>query len=682
MPLTTPKVQYDQIVLRGGLDLITPTLSLPSGAARDAVNFECSVTGGYTRIAGYERFDGRASPSGASYGIITVNLTSAVSAGQTVTGGTSGATGVVIAIDGNSLVYTKSIGTFTPGENLLVSAVVKGTVTALSSSVNLSLATQAQYQGLAADAYRQDIGVVPGSGPVRGIAYFNDVVYAWRDNAGGTALILYKSTASGWSQISLGSQITFDTGTSEIVEGLLVVGATSGATAIAKRVIVESGTWAAGTAAGRIVFASVTGTFQSGEILRTSSINRATCRSAQAAITLQPGGRVETVVANFGGSTATTRLYGCDGINEAFEFDGETYATIKTGMSPDRPTHVAFHKNHLFLSFGSSVQFSSIGEPFRWSPVFGAGEIALIDNVTSFLALPGDQSTGAIAIFSDDHTFILYGTSEADFNLVSYNVGTGAKPYSTQNMTQSYVFDDRGVMNLQTTLNYGNFDTAALTLNIRPFVQQRRNLVTGSCVNREKSQYRVFFSDGAGLYLTVANGQYMGAMPVQFPNAVSCICEGEKSDGAETSLFGSTNGYVYRLDAGTSFDGQAISANLTLMYNPVGSPRMLKRWRKASLEVNGSAYSQFSFSYSLAYGSSSVAQGAQTSYQSNLVSSYWDAANWDSFVWDGVTLAPTEVEVDGTSENIALQIVCTSPYFEPFTINSAILHYTVRRGLR
>ena len=48
-----PPVKYSLIQLQGGLDLVTPTLSLPPGIARSAVNFEVAITGGYTRIAGY-----------------------------------------------------------------------------------------------------------------------------------------------------------------------------------------------------------------------------------------------------------------------------------------------------------------------------------------------------------------------------------------------------------------------------------------------------------------------------------------------------------------------------------------------------------------------------------------------------------------------------------------------------
>jgi hypothetical protein len=277
---------------------------------------------------------------------------------------------------------------------------------------------------------------------------------------------------------------------------------------------------------------------------------------------------------------------------------------------------------------------------------------------------------------------MLYGTSSENWNLVSYNVGTGAKPYSAQNLVSSFAFDDRGIMSLTTTLNYGNFDASALTLNIRPFVQQRRNKVTASGVNREKSQYRVFFSDGSGIYATLFNGKYMGSMPVEFPDAVNCMCDGEDPDGSETAFFGSTDGRVYRLDVGTSFDGDEIGASIILTYNFAKSPRILKRWRRASLEVDGTAYAEFSFNYSLAYASTQVPQGVQESYSTNLSASFWDNVNWDNFVWDGRTLAPSEVEVVGTGENIAVQIACNSDYYSPFTINSVILHYSMRRGLR
>jgi hypothetical protein len=683
MPLKVPPVQYDLVQLGGGLDQVTPTLSLKPGVLREAQNWECSITGGYTRVAGYERFDGRVSPSIATYSQITVNITASIVAGNIITGVSSGATAVVIAVNGSTLAITKYTGTFTVSEAVQVGGVTKGTVLSTTSSAYVDPATNATYLALAADVYRADIQAVPGSGPIRGVAYYQGSVYAWRNDAGGTLLNLYKSSATGWTAVALGYEVSFTAGLAAgIVDGNTVTGLTSGATGLVKRVVVQSGTFASNTAAGRLIFASITGTFSAGETLRVSGTARATCSGAQTAIAPIAGGRVETVVANFGSSSSSNRLYGADGRNRAFEFDGTTYVPIATGNTTDTPLHVMAHKNHLFLSFGPSVQNSAIADPYNWTTTAGAAEFGAGADVTGFLILPGDQTTGALAVYSDDTTQVLYGTSAQDFQLAAYNIGTGAKAYSAQNMATSYVFDNKGIVSLQTAFTYGNFDTASLTLNLRPFIQQRRNLVSASVVNREKSQYRVFFNDGYGLYMTVVNNKLMGTVPTQFPNPVLCCCDGETPDGAETSFFGSSNGYVYRLDTGTSFDGAVIDAYFLLTYNATKSPRIRKRYRKGSFEVTGESYATFSFSYTLGYGTSTIQPEAPAVYETNLSPSFWDSVSWDFFYWDGVTLSPSEVSIEGTAENIAVRITTNSAAYPPFTLNSLILHYTMRRGIR
>jgi len=601
MPLQTPPIKYDLIQLRGGFDQVTPTLSLKPGVVRRAANFEASITGGYTRIAGYERFDGHANPSDANYNILVCTLSAPITVGQTVQGQASGSTGKVIAVDGSNIIITRETNAFLSGEGIAVGGVGKGTID-LVQGVDRDGLKDATYKGLAADDYRASISAVPGSGSILGVAFYNGTVYAWRNNIGGTEAKMYKSSSTGWQAVTTP--------------------------------------------------------------------------------TLAPGGRYEVVVANFGGGTANYKLYGCDGKNKAFEFDGTTFTQITTGMTTDTPEHIAFHKQHLFLSFGASLQFSALGDPLSWTPILGAGEIALNGPVTNLLVLPGDQSSGALAVYTRNDTSVLYGTDTSNFQLAAFNTGTGAIAYTAQNMDQAYVLDDRGVMSLGTSLNFGNFTPASLTMAIRPFVQARRNLASGSSLNREKGQYRVFFSDANALYMTFLNGKLIGSMPIQFLNPVTCIVEGESPDGSATSFFGSNNGFVYRLDAGTSFDGLPIPANINLVYNSIGSPRLLKRYRKASVELTGDSYAEFQFGYDLGYRTPYLDQAADGSYSSDLRSSYWDSMAWDNFVWDGSEVSPSEIEVSGTAENMAIRIASVSAILQPFTVNNIIVHYTPRRGIR
>ena len=63
---------------------------------------------------------------------------------------------------------------------------------------------------------------------------------------------MYKATNSGWSQVNFGKELYFTTGTAEISEGATVSGRNFRRKWHCSRVILESGTYAGGDAAGTI----------------------------------------------------------------------------------------------------------------------------------------------------------------------------------------------------------------------------------------------------------------------------------------------------------------------------------------------------------------------------------------------------------------------------------------------
>lgn len=681
-----PEVKYSVVNAKGGLDQATPTLSLDPGFLKDAVNYECATTGGYSRIGGYERYDGQDAPSDASYAVVQVSsFTNTPSLGDTLTGADSLATGVIIVIESNYMVVTKRTLSYTVGEIVNVGATAIGTV--VDTTVSLTVLQNAQYLNLAADEYRSDITAVPGSGSILGVALFNDVRYAFRANAGGTAVDLYKSTSSGWSQVAFEYEIIFSNANEFVSDGdTLAQGAVS---ATVRRVLVQTGTLASGTNTGRLVISVPSGgggNFAAGAATTSGSgAGALTLSGAQTAITMAVGGKFEFDTANFFGQSSGVRLYGCDGVNRCFELDTNNYfVPIATGSSPDTPKHIKEFKGHLHVQIGSSNIHSAIGDPYNWTAIAGASEKALGDTLTGYAEQPGSGTSGALAIFGRNNTFMLYGTSAADWNYVTYAKGVGAINYSQQQLAQTLFFDHIGVTTLSASQQYGNFEQSTLTSNINTFIKSKRALTTYSSISRERSQYRVFFSDGYGLYMTLVNGKYLGAIPVYFDNPVVCACHGELSTGEEVLLFGSTNGMVYQLDKGSSFDGAEINAYMKFNWHHAGSPRLLKRWRKGSIEMQGDHYAAINYGYSLAYGSDDEMQPGTTSYSSNFSSSTWDSSlSWDSFfVWDGSTLSPTEVEMEGTSENVQVTISSATDYIYPYTVNSEIFHYTPRRGKR
>ena len=679
-----PQVKYDMFVLRGGWDQVTPTLSLQPGVCRDAINFECNSTGGYTRIGGYERSDGRPKPSSAIYQAIAVtSFTNVPTVGQTLTGNTSGATGVIIAVNSSYMVVSKVTGTFNGTEVVKVGATVIGTQTAMTQAISSLL--DAQYMNLAADLYRADIQAIPGSGSVLGVVCYNDTVYGFRNNAGATAAAMYRQTAGGWSAVTFLNEISFTAGAVAIpADGATLT--QGGVTATVRRVVLQTGAWT-GAGTGRLIITNPAGgNFAAGAATLTGGATL-TLSGVQTAITLAPNGKYEFSQGNFFGQFSTVSLYGADGVNRGFEFfvsgGNDIFVPVATGAASDIPKHVNVHKNHLFFSIASSLIYSGDGVPYKFLPIDGGGEIATGDTITNTVTLPGAQTTATMGVWGRSNTFMLYGTGTSSWNLVTYNSGTGGLDYTVQNAAETYCLDDRGVICLQTTLAYGNFDSATLTHTIKPFIIDQRSKVVYGSLNREKNQYRLFFNSGYGLYITIVNGKLLGSMPVYFPNAVTCAFEGELSNGNEITLFGSTNGYVYQLDVGSSFDGANIDAYLTLNWNAINTPRFLKSFHKCSLEISGNYYASVTFGYQVGYGSSLLEQPANVTYESMFQGApKWDSFNWDSFVWDGRTLTPTECEMNGTAENVQLTLTSSTDYMMPYTINSAILHYIVRRGLR
>lgn len=681
-------IDYEVFQLLGGLDQVTPTLSLKPAVARDAQNWEVSVTGGYSRVTGYERTDGRAgAPSAATYSGISLNATTGITVGSTISNGL-GATGTVIAINGLDVFYTQQVSSITLGNTIS-----GNTVTAVGVGVTPSV--NAAYLLLAANVYRTLITAVPGAGDTRGVAWFEGVLYAWRNNAGNTALVMHKATSGGWVAITFGYEVAFTTGSvSPTIGGTITKGAVS---AVVRAIVVESGTFGGGTAAGRFITDAPTGgAFTAGALSAGGTATLAanlTGGLVQAQIAFLPNGHVQTYASNFGGASVN-KLYGCDNINRGWEFDGTTMVPLKTGMAIDVPENVIVHELCLFFSFKNSLQFSAIGNPYSWAPILGAGEIVMPERITALVQLPGDQSTGALGVYSAKYLSMLYGKvfsgSSADAKLSSFPQGFGAAKYSVINLDQTYGLAQRGVVSLNTSLNYGNFDANTLTMNIRPYIQSRRGQSVVGGLNRERSQYRLFYQDGSGLYVTMGKNsdgtaRVLGSMPVTFPNPVTCWCEGDTNATNEAAYFGSTDGYVRKLDTGNTFDGASVEHRFTLNFDSVRNPRILKRFRKAALEISGNSYNAFNVGYTLAYADPAIKdQPLDVTYESQLSQIAWDAGFfWDTgLFWDGRTLGPTEVELDGSGENIALAVRGNSAAYGPFTINTITIHYTPRRGLR
>ena len=491
---------------------------------------------------------------------------------------------------------------------------------------------------------------------------------------------MYVATVSGWDQIALGYTLDFTSGgTHEIVEGETITGATSGATAVVKRIVTQSGSWSAGTAAGYIVLTSATGTFQAENLNVGATTNVATIAGNKVPNTLPAGGRYDLINFNFSGTSL--RMYGCNGVGEAFEFDGTVFTPIRTGMDEDTPHRIAEHQNHLFLAFpGGQLQNSSIGEPLDWSAVTGAAAFALGDEITDLIP----ANAGILTILAQNKVANLYGTSAADFQLQTLSDEAGALPYTADKVGEPIYMDKRGLRALSTTQAYGDFNIGTLSQKVKPLIQDyAKTGVTpvGSVRVRNKDHYRIFFSNEAGLtfYLGKPNPEIL---PFNLGKTVSCVGSFEMDEG-ERVFMGCSDGFVYELEKGYSFDGGTIEASLRLPFNHQGAPQTLKRWHKVVVECQAIPTATISVAADFDYGSPfEVGANAQDAAAQVFTvtggGGIWDISNWNQFFWSGATEGLMEAYLDGVGRNMSLLIASASADEPPHLLQGLTLFYTVR----
>ncbi len=473
--------------LGGGVDLISPTLSVAKGRALLAQNYECDIAGRFKRMDGYTLYDGSSSPA-----------------------------------------------------------------------------------------------VVPGSGPVRGVHVFKDDVYACRDSADGTDGVMYKSTSSGWELVMM----------------------------------------------------------------------------------MKPGGQYEFRNHNFTGHAGREMMFGVDGVNHAFQWDGITYTQIETGMTTDTPSHLAVHKNHLFLSFeGGSLQHSGVGTPTSFILITGAAELGMGSEITNILSLQNN----VLAVMTEGKVSLLYGSSSSDWDLREYKTSSGAIAQTlVQVETDLYFYNGDEVASLASSQAFSDFESASISALIKPFITARSAEVVGAVAHKDKNQYRLFFNDKSVLVSTIVNRQVVGHTTWKLSHTPSYVTEG---------YMGCTDGSVMKMDTGTSFNTVEVQSFLRLPFNDLGSPHMDKRFRKAHVQLDTGSTATFNYVADYGFG-----KGGKTATEVQVYGGggFWGIATWGQFTWGGAFVSNAELPLNSTAKNISLMIGHKSATDVPFTLDSVRLSYSMR----
>lgn len=661
------------------------------------LNFEPWINGGYRRIKGFERFDGRPKPSDAQWVALTLDIPFVGTLGDTVTGDTSGATGVVIAQNDTvpAIYVTDVVGTFVDTEGLDTATY---TVSGFPNpNFTQTASDQQAVRFNAEDYYRQQIQQVPGLNPIRGIWQIRDRVYAFRDNVGETACEIHKATATGWSQvgIEMAHTLRYDAGTvSPLLEGEAVTGLSSGATGTIQRSITFGGSTGSSDAFGYLSLTSVSGTFTDGEAIQVSAVTRATADGGSSQFTLPVGGRYSFISENFYANSATYRVYAANGVGPGFEIDENDIVTpilldLSAGDAPSEnvPFLVAAFNGRLWLAFpGGSVQHSIVGDPLVWNGFLGAAEYGLGEEVTSLEVIRGDVLSASTR--RQWHAFYPNNDAGSTYTKKIISDRAGAILYGVQRLDTVYAADDSGIVDLRRVEQFGDFAAATVSDLIQPDLDAAKERITGSLGVRESNQYRLLYENGAGIIGRMRPDGVAEWGRLDYGTPVSCSYSCENAAGTPSYYFGGDSGYVYEAERGRSFDGGAIQAFMRLPFNHQGRPATRKRYRLAELEIEADLEVSLLVAQENSYANEEVG-----SYSWNDLLAAWedqvsggggfyDIDNWDEIYWDSQTVNSARFELRGTGKNVSLLFYNESAITEPFIMQGVVLHFDERRVQR
>jgi hypothetical protein len=192
----------------------------------------------------------------------------------------------------------------------------------------------------------------------------------------------------------------------------------------------------------------------------------------------ESGGKVKTAQANFSGlksvNSTGMALFGVDGANPAFVYDGSSVQFIETGMElsgfQDHPNSLAvLPAESLALGYASgSLMLSSLGDPTSFDVSAGAAEIAVGDEIVDLATQPND----VLAIFCRSAVKMLTGKTVLDMALSTFSERLSMTPWTLQSLGDSVFLTDDGVTRLSRVQEFGDFRGMPLSAKVKPLLDK------------------------------------------------------------------------------------------------------------------------------------------------------------------------------------------------------------------
>ena len=273
----------------------------------------------------------------------------------------------------------------------------------------------------------------------------------------------------------------------------------------------------------------------------------------------------EVIIADGANKLWSFRMEGTGALNTRTFFTEEITVDGTNGVK-----YITIHDHHLIAAgVGdnlNNVYYSVYNDPNNFTGT-GAGSVQISDKIQGIKGFRTD-----LIVFAENSIHKLININDANsirIDPITENVGC-LSGYSIQEIAGDLIFlAPDGLRTVAGTSRIGDVELGTVTKAIQPIITELaenvNEYIINSIVLRDKSQYRLFYSD-----TDLTNASQKGIIGTLRPNGfewsetlgieVTAINSGFNNNGIEKFFHGDTNGYVYTHDIGDNFDGAAVDA--------------------------------------------------------------------------------------------------------------------------
>ena len=358
----------------------------------------------------------------------------------------------------------------------------------------------------------------------------------------------------------------------------------------------------------------------------------------------------------------TDLLMFADGANHASKFDGTTVTDINTTGAPSDPAFVTrFKDTSFFAGMSGEPQSLVFTAPFTdddFTPANGAGTIRVDSDITGLFPF-----RDALFIFCEERIFKLVGNTIGDFVVqpVTREIGC-LNNFTIQEFGGDIVFlGPDGLRTVAGTERIGDVELGTISRQVQKrFLDLSDVDEFTSVVIPDKTQYRIFFTNASTTrsatkgVICVRKGQayeFGDLLGIRATSTDSVVVAGDT-----IVVHGDFDGFVYRQEQGSTFDGSVVVGKYRSPDLTMGDAGIRKNFQRVIINYAPEAAVNADLFVRYDYEAPTVARPAAYPFDTSSVVAVYGSSLYGTATYGGQTNPLIRQPIEGSGFAVALRV--------------------------